>query len=367
MFGIGTPWAFLFQHPGIGLLVFGVVSVTVILALSGGRLTDSIGGMIRVFVTFFTTPFLFLRNGLAIMRGSSVEDQDYANSRVFMLFRFNRIQYLGLLVVALLMLSGGITTSILMLYPRAEIEAGRMLDAQISQAQLELATAQREAGSAASPGHRQLLEQRRNEARVAYDDLVRANQQFLQNTTFSGPVISRIASANSVNSLERTRNDIDAYMQGCPYGYNWQGMTPESCTQFRAFALELAARRISELQARDAAVEADQAWQNADSAAAAATARVQAVQANLAALIQQRGSVSLVNAIGARLTASLLSLLGTFIAVIVVIWLTAGLIEFFNWAILLMRAAELDASARLAEARSQREAQSDPYSPGVQD
>ena len=116
----------------IGLAVFVAVTAGVIVVLSGGKLGEQLSGMLRVFVSIFTTPFVFLRDALAIIRTSSESEQDYARSRVYMLFRLNRIQYLGLVILCLLTLSSGVTSSLLSLYPSQEIEQGRQLSQQVN-------------------------------------------------------------------------------------------------------------------------------------------------------------------------------------------------------------------------------------------
>jgi hypothetical protein len=154
MFGIMSAWSFLTAHPLIGLLVFGVVTVIVLMTLSGGRLGEAVGSIFRVLFTFFTTPFVFLRDAMTLVRTSEESEQDYRESTVFMLFRANRIQYVLLLLLCLLLLSSGITSGVLSLYPQAEIEQGRALSAQITQLETDLQTANTALANTSAPGFR---------------------------------------------------------------------------------------------------------------------------------------------------------------------------------------------------------------------
>ncbi len=353
MFGIANSYAFLFQHPIIGLAVLALVGAGVILVLSGGKLGETLGAMFRVFITFFTTPFVFLRDALKVMRESGDNEQDYKESRVFMLFRLNKLQYLGLVVVCVLVLASGITTSVVSLWPTMEIERGRQLSEEITRLEGELATAQGAASQAAAPDYRQQLDTQRTQARAAYQQQLRSNAEFAQSTTYSGGVITQLQQAGSASTVTRLRENIDYYMQGCPRAYNWRGMTQEDCTNFRAFAEELASRRLSEFELQRVANEADEAWRQADSGAQMAQNQVENVQGQLDYAREQRDSISLFNpqVIGNKLVSALTNLLATLWTVILIVWVGATAISFFSWVILMMRTLERLAADKLSQLR----------------
>ncbi len=353
MLGIANSYAFLFQHPIIGLAVLALVGAGVILVLSGGKLGETLGAMFRVFITFFTTPFVFLRDALAVMRDASDNEQDYQKSRVFMLFRLNKLQYLGLVVVCVLVLASGITSSVVSLWPTVEIERGRQLSEQITQLEAQLATAQQAATAAGAPDYRQQLETQRTETRTAYQQQVRANAEFSQTTTYSGGVIAQIQQARSASSVSQARDNMDYYMQGCPRAYNWRGMSEADCTNFRAFAEELASRRLTEFELQRVANEADEAWRQADSGAQQAQNQVENAQGQLDYARQQRDAISLFNpqVIGAKLVSAATNLLMTLWSVILLVWFGATFISFFSWLILMMRTLERLAQDKLAQSR----------------
>lgn len=330
-----------------------LVGAGVILVLSGGKLGETLGAMFRVFVTFFTTPFVFLRDALGVMRDASDNEQDYQQSRVFMLFRLNKLQYLGLVVVCVLVLASGITSSVVSLWPTMEIERGRQLSEQITTLEAQLATAQEAAASAGAPDYRQQLETQRNEAREAYQQQLRANAAFSQSTTYSGGVVTQIQQARNANTVAQARDNIDYYMQGCPRAYNWRGMTEADCANFRTFAMELANRRLTEFDLQRVANEADQAFREADSGAQQAQNQVDNVQGQLTYVREQRDAISLFNpeVIGSKIVSAITNLLTTLFSVIMIVWVGATAISFFSWLILMMRTLERLATDKLTQLR----------------
>lgn len=346
--------SFLSEHPILGLIVFLAVGAGVIFVLSGGRLVEGLSGIFRVGLTIFTTPFVFLRDALALLRGSAEAEQDYQRTRVFMLFRYSRIQYLLLLLAAVLVLSGGITTALISLYPQQELQAGRALNDRVRELREQVREAEAAVRASAQPGHREQLEVQRDQAQSAYRDQQQSNAQFLQNAPVRGGLIASLQSARSVELIERYAGTIDATFADCPDGYTWRGYTQEMCDEVRSFTVELANRRTSELTAQQAYTDAERAFREADTAAQQAGARLEALQANLEATRAQRGQVSLFNpsVIGDRLMAALATLIGTALAVVALVWFGAIFIDALNFFILLMRAAEKENSAKLDHAGS---------------
>lgn len=340
--GFGDVFSSLTQHPLVGLLVFLVVAAGALSVLSEGRLGEALGGLFRVLLTIFTTPFIFLRDALATVRTSGDEEQHYQRTRIFMLFRYSRIQYLGILIICLLVISSGVTSAVMAMYPQSEIDAGRALNEQVRQLRADIEIAEGEVTSGASPEARQQLESRRNETAAAYQQQMQSNLSFVQNTRWTGPLIDQLARARSAASVQRVIDSIDSYMFNCPRGYNFQGFTPDDCTEYRNFVLQLADRRTAEFRLEQAAQEADAAFRNVDLAAENARVRLGDLQAQLQTVREARDRVSLVNPrwIIDRGAAALSLLLGTALWVIIIVWLGALLIDFFNWLILIMRAME---------------------------
>jgi hypothetical protein len=351
MFGFGAPWAFLFQHSVVGLVVLAAVSAGVIAVLSGGRLGASLGGIFRIFITIFTTPFTFLSDALAMVRTAHDEEQDYAHSSVFMLYRANRIWYMALLVLALLVLSGGITTAAISVYPQAELEQSKYWADQIIQVDLEVAAAQQKVAAAGGPDNTQRLYNARQKAYSDYRAQLQSNQDFERAATFTGPSIDALLAANNAGATQQVRNNIDTYMSGCPRA--WRNMTLEMCGQYRTFVLELANRRDREFVLSQAATDADVAWRNASGGSQQAQSALSSAQQRLENAKQQLAAVSPwdLERMGSRLMAALIMVLGTLWSVIVMVWVGAGIIDIFNWIVLMMRSLEKTHTQKLVAAR----------------
>lgn len=356
--GFGGLWSAFVEHPIIGLAVFAAVSAGVIFVLSGGRLVEALLGILRVAVTFFTTPFAFLRDALAIIRSSGEAEKDYVRTRVFMLYRYSRLQYLGILLISLLALSGGITTALISLYPQEEMAQARAVGDYVKQMREQVREAEQAVTAAASPDNRQALETQKTNAQNAYNQQRQATAALLQEAPFNHTLVVQIANARSANSIEQALNNLDYYLSDCPRGYTWRAYnfaTQEDCNRFRTYVSQLGTRRVAEFQLAEAAQQAERAWRDADSAAQTAAARLSAAQASLQNAEEQSRSTSMFNPswIGRRVGGAIGILVSTFALVIVLVWFGALFIDFLNWIILMMRSLEKEHTAKLDHAASE--------------
>lgn len=348
--GGGAPWY-------VSLIVFLAVSAGVLFVLSGGKLVDALLGILRVVVTVFTTPFIFLRDALTVIRSSSEAEKDYQRTRVFMLFRYSRIQYLLLLIGALLVLSGGITTSLVSLYPSQELEMSRSLNERVRELRDAVREAESAVEAAGSPQARQNLETQRTTAQAAFEEARRQTTAFAQTAPVPGDYVGRIRSAQNAQMVQYEINSVVNQLAGCPNGYNWRGFSQADCDNIRAFVTTLGERRNAELTAQQTYNTAEQAFRQADSGAAMATANLEALQQQLKATRDQAGQVSLFNpsVMGGKIAGAIAGLIGTALAVVLLVWFGAIFIDVLNWIILLMRAAEKDNSAKLEHANAEYE------------
>ncbi|MEQ1493816.1 MAG: hypothetical protein ABL932_25065, partial [Terricaulis sp.] len=278
-------------------------------------------------------------------------EQDYVKSTVFMLYRANRIWYMALLVLCLLILSGGITHAVISLYPGAELQQSRALQEQITQIETEVEAANQAVSAAASPGNAERLAAARTEARDAYQRQVNDNQTFIQNSTFTGPAIDQLTSARSPQGVQYVRTNIEYYMQGCPRA--WRNITAEQCVQYRAVLVEFADRKDREFALAEAAQTAEAAWRDADNASQAAANQLADAQARLAYTQEQKASIDPFNPkrLLERLVGSIASILLTLWSVIVTVWAGAIIIDVFNWLLLMMRSLERTQQAKLESLR----------------
>ncbi len=356
------------QHPWVSLLVFLLVGAGVLLVLSGGALAQSLAGLLRVFLTIFTTPFEFLRDSLSIIRTARDTEKDYYRTRIFMLYRYSRLQYFALLFLALLVLCAGITSSLLSLYPQAEIAQRRALSEQITQIRTDIDTARKEASEASRPERRQELEKARNDSRKKLDQQRAGNSSFVERFGYSGPVVTDLLKADSVSRVQELQGGLNDYMASCPDGYDWNGFNQTMCAEFKAGVQELARRRSTELTLAEAAEEAARAFASADTAGETAKARVKSLEASLVQLQKDISAISLFapKLIGAKLRLAGAILLGTALLVIVIVWVGAILIDVLNWVILMMRVTEKHAVTHLPNAAQEYAPQpSPPPTPGA--
>ncbi|MEZ5995851.1 MAG: hypothetical protein R3C25_08850 [Hyphomonadaceae bacterium] len=350
---IESSWAILFGHPILGGLAFVGIAIGLFVLLAGGQAREALGGVLRALLSIFTTPYTFLREALAIVGSAKLAEEDYAHSSVFILFRLNRIQYALLLLSCVVVLAGGVTSALISLYPSGEMARARVLDAEVSRLEAEVASASETLAAAAAPGFRENLDTQRSAADAAYQQQVQSNEQFLQSAPFSGGIVAQLANTNSADSVARLRADLDAYMSTCPRGGAWAGVSASDCGRYRTFVLELADRKDAEIRLRDAARDAGAAWSQADAAAQNANARLVSVQSQLEGARQQRASVSLFNPdwMIERIKSAAGVLLLSLWSVIVIVWIGASALSIFNWAILMMRGLERSQTEKLQAAR----------------
>jgi hypothetical protein len=351
MFGIDRSWAFFAAHPLVGGAAFLLVSLLVIAAFSRGALTASLAGLFRVAWTILSTPFDFMQKAMTVIRTSKDDEAVYADSRVFTLFRLNRIQYLALLVVGILILSSGITSSLFSLYPQQEIAQSQAISQEVKRLEEAVTAAQAVVAQVATPAYTEGLRTAHEQAQSAHQRKAESNAALVQNSKFSGPIITQLANTNSASFVDRVRTQVDSYMSGCPRGYNWTGMTFESCGEFRALLLNLADGKAEEIRLRQAADEAETAWRNAGAASETANAQLASATASLEAmkLAQAEASPMRLTWLWPHVLAAVGGLLATFGSLILTVWLGATAISVLSWLVLMMRGLEKGQTAFVSE------------------
>jgi hypothetical protein len=357
MNGLDGLFAGLGANLWVTLIVFVVVAIGAIHILSGGQLMQALGGLLRVVASFFTTPFVFLRDALSVLLNANVVEKDYARSRTFMLYRYSRLQYFGILALSLLVLSSGITASLMSLWPQAELEQQKQYSEQIKQLRTDIKEAEAQVEAAGKPEFRAGLQKASEDLKAKYEAQRRSNQQFLQSANDPTGAIYQVQSTNSPEALETIKQRFDALIAECPNGYQFSGMTPEMCSQIKIVVADAAARRGEELNLRTQAQEAERAFSEAELAGEQAAANLEILQSNLSSTQEARNAVSLFNpgVIVGKLGGAIGILIGTAMGVIFIVWLGAILIDILNWIILMMRVLEKDAISKMPNAASEYE------------
>jgi hypothetical protein len=352
MLGVDNSWSIISSNPWIGFGIFIAATLGLVTLFAGRDWLEAVFGMFRVFFTIFTTPFVFLRDALTVIRNSSEAEQDYAQTRVFTLFRYSRIQYLFIFLGALIILSAGATSGALSLWPRYELAQRQALLEQIVEIESQIEATNQSLGAAAAPDFRANLERVRQEALTAYQTQAQRNSALPENPAFQRDIVYNLMNARGLDMVRQLRERVPDYTSNCPNNYNWRGFSAPMCQQFRSYVADLANRKENEINLAQAFREADAALDNAQSVQREASARLASLQSSLEATVVQRNAIAVFNVewLWQRLQSLFWLLLGTTLSVVVFVWLFAMAADFLNWLILLMRSAEKNSSEILARA-----------------
>lgn len=348
---ISTLWSIPFDRPLFGLIIFIAVGLAALFLLSGGRLMWALGAVLRILFTFVTTPFTFLRNALENIAGAPDAEKDYERTRLFMLFRYNRLQYFLVLALALLALSGGVTAAVLTLYPKQEMEQSRILAERVAELREEIADLE-----AGQDGPQSVLAARRTEAREAWEEQARAIDAFVRDSGYSGPIILQLRNAPNQAAVARLRARLDEFMADCPTGPGWEGVAEDDCAPYRAFAEDLADRKEVELALARTRDEAEQAMARAARAEETDASRLERLNQQLERARERSQDASLLRGgwLRERAEAAFWILLRTLWLVLVFVWIGAAVIDIINWLILMMRGAEITQQEKLERRRAER-------------
>lgn len=352
--GFSAIWSSLTEYPRLSFVLFLLIGFGVIFIFTRHRWLETLAGIWRVTITIVTTPFEFLRDALAIVRNAKTAEQDYAQSRIFMLFRYSRLQYLLLLLVSLMILTAGITGALLSFNPTMELQQSEQLREQIKATENEMATAQAALREVEQPGYREALDRTRTQAQEEQRNRQAAYARLRDSAEFSGGIIQRIDMARTSEATARIRNELGSYLEGCPNPLNWPGFTEESCARLSSTARRLLEARMAVHTANEALSRAEQAVENAENARQTARAQIDSLQSRLDFEREQLAAVSVfrIEWFQERLKGAALILLSTALTVVVVIWLSAIMIDVVNWLILMMRSLEISQSEKLNHGRS---------------
>jgi hypothetical protein len=352
---LGSSWSVITSNPWIGFAVFIATTLGLVGLFAGRDWLEAVFGMFRVFFTIFTTPFIFLRDALTVIRNSSEAEQDYLQTRVFTLYRASRIQYLFIFIGALLILSAGVTAGALGLWPTYQLERRAELLQQIVGIQTEIEATNQTLAAAAAPDFLANLDRASAEARGAYQTQRQRNATPPQNPLFQKEFVNYLMNAGSVSEVQRLRDQIGPHTSNCPNNGYWRGFTPQTCEQFRGYVADLANRRENEFAQLQAYRDAEVAVINAQSAQREASARLASLQISIEEVVAQRNAIDVFNLawLWERLQALFWLFLGTLLSVVVYVWFFAIAADFTNWIILLMRSAEKNSSEILARAEAE--------------
>jgi hypothetical protein len=351
---LGGVWSSLTEYPRVSFALFLIIGAGVLFLFSGPKWMESLVGILRVAATIFTTPFEFLRDALTLVRNARESEQDYAKSRIFMLFRYSRLQYLGVLVFSLMLLTAGLTSAVLAFNPTVELEQSAQLRDQIKKTQADIGSAEASLAEIERPGYQEALERTLTQTRSQHQARNSAYRELRQRSRFQGGLVSRIDNAQTAQSAAQLQNGLEDAVRGCPDPYQWANFTAEDCTDFRTYVTSLLEAKLAERTALEASRTAEQAVESASSALATARAELESLQARLTFEREQLDAVSIfrLDWLQDRATAAITILISAALGVVVFIWLGAIVIDVVNWIILIMRSLERTQAEKLENARS---------------
>ncbi len=344
-------------HPYLSVVCFLAILFGVVFVFSGGRWAEAWRSLARVFSTIFTTPFEFLRNALSVIRSAKTSESDYADTREFVLFRYSRIQYLLIFAASVLLISSGIASALVALYPQQELAQVRQLKLEAQDLAARTAQAQQTIRDAEKPGYREALQETSRKALAAFNkqfDLI--NQKKAANT-FNGPILLQIESASNQEELSRASSTIESYFTGCPggfspMGYNWMAWTAEPCAQFKAYVLDQIVLKSKLLELTAAANQAQQAIDNASNAIVTSRSQLAELQVQTANNTQAQAASSVFSPrnLGSHLLRALLMLLSSTVGIILFVWIASIATDILSWIILVMRSREVEHEGRIRSA-----------------
>ena len=345
------------QYPLISLSFFLVLFVAAVAVFSRKNASKSFGALARVFWSIVSTPFEFLRDALSIIRGASASEEDYKNTREFTLFRMSRILYFGMFIAAILILSAGITGSVISLYPKAEIDASDALKKQVVDTNAKIVAINQSIVEASKPTYRQglqtALQKASSEASAKQAKLVAIQES----QVFTGGILNQVGTAIDAAGVDQVMQGFDIYMSDCPAGPSWNSFTAQACEQFKAYVITFAAAKKDEIAAQDAVGTAQQTLAQADSVVADGNQRVTELKTSLISLDAQikASPISTGSWIWPHVMASIALAFGTIWWLILVVWGSAITLDVLNWAILMMRSLEVNVLGKLKHSEAEYE------------
>jgi hypothetical protein len=336
------------EHPVAAVVTFIVVFFIFTALFSNNNPFAAISSIFRLFSTIFSTPFVFLKSAIAIMMSAASDEDDYINSRQFVLFRYSRIQYLSIFVLCIIVISSGVTAAIFALYPSSELAAIERLERELADQDAETLTLKANITELAAPGGSRTLAAKRADAERAFAAARSKENIFFENVGFRADLLTSIRSSEGTEDLETIESGLDNYFEDCPEGSTWNNFTTQDCDEMRGKSTELIKLRRLTLAASDQLNDASQAYSNRSEFLIDSRERLKYLIKSRTELQNQlrdespfRSKVILMHI---RAAAGIL--LTTFGVVILIVWAGAIAIEFLNWIIFIMRSMEKLLSSR---------------------
>jgi len=334
------------EHPLIVLAVFLIVIAGVLRWLGGENTRAALAGMRNVAASFFTVPFQFLKRTMLMFEKADELERPYINSHEHVLHIANRFNYLAIAVLAILVLAGGISSSLIALYPEAEIAARQPLRDELDSAKAALDSAQKDLDAAGKPGYADRLKAdadrasadstKRAVAKEKAKSAVEAAGEGLDLGGAVNGVLDATSEENAKSAAANTATQIDAKCE------SWSGFTADRCLSLKQAFLALGDATGAAVSAERAASEGDRVYRSAGQAQSSAQALVTMNGESVKSAQTAYDEVSIwkmtwlkshVIVSGGLLVAALGWVIG-------IVWIGAIIAEVLSWLILMMLSLE---------------------------
>lgn len=334
------------DHPWVALAVFVIVLAILVRLIGGASTRLALYGMRKAVASFFTAPFAFLKD--MMMKFARIDEFEaaYRNSHEHLAYVANRFNGLAVVVTAVLVLAGGLSSALVALYPGEEIERQRPLREALESTRKELEKDRKTLETVGKPDFVERLktdtEEKHKLAAKAGESLEKARnavESAAQDLNVAG-AISSILSTSSEESARtvatRIVERIDADCGG------WSGFPTASCPVIRQKFVALGEAHAAALAAKAAAAESARAVRDVDSDKSRLEARVAETAENLKRAQAAYDAVDLwkLRWLGNRLLVAGGILLATAAWVVAVVWCGALVVQALGWIILMMLSLE---------------------------
>lgn len=334
------------EHPWVALAVFLAVMAVVFGWLSGGDFGGALAGIRKVIASFFTAPFIFLKRAMGMFSKAEELEAPYVGTKEHLLYIANRFNYLWIVVGAVILLSGGIASSLISLYPKQELAEQQPLRAALDDAKTVLSQAEKEMAASNSPGFSEQLKAAADSKKAEHSkatavlEKARASLEAAgQGLNLSG-AMSNVLDTTTAEASKEVLSGIDSQVEAkCG---TWNNFDPERCAMLKQAFAGLGEAHQGELKAREASSEAENAYANVAQTKANAEAHVSAAkeQVKSAQAAFDEVSVWKFQWLKSHLMAALTLLFAAFGWVIAFVWAGAIFAEIMGWIILMMLSLE---------------------------
>ena len=343
----------IYQHPVLSLLTFLAVLALLFKLLGGNEARVALKGIGRIVASYFTAPFRFLQHVLAMFKKTEELEQPFRNTRQHLLFQANRLQYVAIVICALLWLSGGVVSALIALYPRDEIASQSLLSESLAAAKSGLADAQKKLEESNRADFLDSLKAKSSTAQAANasaiasrDKAVAALKSGSTGLNVAGATQS-ILQTESIESAEQESERLQTEINEKCTG--WTDYNEAKCNLLVQLFAAVNSSHQAVLESAEAATAAASAVDNAAQAHGDAQLEVLSLTERVRAAQVAHDENSLLNFswLKRHVGSALKILITTFLSVIGFVWIAAIGADIFSWLILMMLALEKRGQDRL--------------------